>query len=193
MSLSENAKHKQLSMDARYQQLSEAWRQVVDWRSKLFAGYLLAIGALGHAILSTTNETHRLILLGSGVLVATIFQLLEIRVRGVANDYQFTGSRLEGRGGGCYSTMEHGQSVGRSPRYLSFGFPVTLLTASVFGAFAYGLSRHATLCTSDQSSARDLVSAVACAALIYVLVEHVSRAQRKREEARRDAFRQTQN
>ena len=125
---------------SRYQELGEAWRQVVAWREKLFAGYLTVLGALGYVVLQNSDELRRSVLCIAGILLSVMFQLLEIRTRNIANEYQYTGSLLEKPGSGCYTTMENARD--QSTRWLTFGFPISLLTGFAIGICVVGLMRY---------------------------------------------------
>ena len=110
------------------------------WREKLFAGYLTVLGALGYVVLQNPGELRRSVLFGAGILLSVVFQLLEIRTRKVANDYQYAGSLLEKDGGGCYTTMN--KVLDQPIRWLTFGFPISLLTGFAIGICVVGLMRY---------------------------------------------------
>ena len=59
-----------------HEQTAQLFQFVLDWRYKLFAGFLIIVGTLGYSIIETDNKFKILILLVCIIAVSRMFHLL---------------------------------------------------------------------------------------------------------------------
>ncbi len=164
----------------RYEQLGKAWRHVVSWRDKLFAGYLTVLGALGYVILQDATAVRRLALFGAGVMLSAIFWIFEFRTRNIVNACQATAASLEADRG-LYTTMIRLRK--KSKRWQTYGFGMSLLTAGAIGICLAGLMRYlpATLQVRPLPILISMVLPGLVAVALMILFECPGSKQRKAE------------
>ena len=126
-------------MDAKdsYAEVGNNFRRFVEWREKIFAGYVTSIAALGVGFAQVASAGFRVGLLSASVLVSIVFWILDLRNRTLMAVCQRVGAELEKSTGGSFTALTKLRDTSRTR--LTHGLAVNLLVAGVIGGAAGGL------------------------------------------------------
>jgi len=113
-----------------YKEAADLWRHFAAWREKLFAGYITALGALALACAQYASSGIRSAILVSGILVSTVFWILDLRNRELFSASQGVAARLENKIGG-YRALDEIRFSGTNS--LTHGVAIDLLVSGVMG------------------------------------------------------------
>ena len=168
-----------------YSEVGQAWRQFLDWREKIIAGYLTVIAAIATAIHVSASDQPGLLL--SAVLISVVFWIFDFRDRILLGVCQRAGESIEqvlrpktaSANCGCYSALMSLRRPRREPwriDLLTHGLAVDALVSGII-TVSLGRLLAISLKSSNWSWVMALIGAVFFAILVVLLqvVGHLGR------------------